>query len=383
MAKAADPRLLLRGHSAPHGTWGKLQMDLAVAGLVTAEGVIRLWTREGSCDVTVSRPDELRDLLGSGRVDREPLLDHGAKTDMVLLDVPGSRLIVSAPFQPPDESVQPLCAPFALGSWKGPLAWTGETADCLATWVGEALQQALDRGESFLLQERDINGQGERQFVAFFIHDGEEWCADLRTNAPPGPGSFWEQASHEGLWSLIRFGLGDTGTDTQTVAQLAMITIMAWPGGPLDIVAAWTALEAPTAPASTPPVLEATARRRDRGSQIEAVHMPWRGAEPLSVVIVDRRDARRWYSYVEGGPVEGVRIGFDDLPGHQVYVNSRYSAMEPGQVNDRATALLQYCGVGMYLDEIRGDVLVVGDQDRSGYPTAVDEGLVYVLCGDD
>ncbi len=356
-------------------------MDLAIAGLVTVEGVVRLWTRDGSCDVTVSRPDELRDLLGSGRVDREPMLAHGAKTDMVILDAPGGRLIVSAPFQPPDQSVQPLCEPFALGPWEAPLAWTRENSDCVTSWMGKALQRAWDRGEAFHLQERNISGQGERQLVAFFIHDGEEWCADLRTNAPAGPGSFWEQASREGRSSLIRFGLGDA--DARTVAQLLMTTIRAWPGGPLDIVAAWTTLREPTAPAAAPPARDATARRRDSGSQIKAVHIPWRGADPLSVVTVDRRDATRWYRYVDGGPVEAVSIGFDNLPGHQVYVNSRYGAMDPGQVNDRATALLHFCGVGMYLDEIRGDVLVVGDLNRSGYPTSVDEGLVYVLCGDD
>lgn len=356
-------------------------MDLAIAGLVTAEGVVRLWTRDGSCDVTVSRPDELRYLLGSGRVDREPMLAHGAETDMVILDAPGGRLIVSAPFQPPDESVQPLCEPFALAPWKVSLAWTDETFDCVTSWVVNALQRAWDRGEAFHLQERNINGQGERQLVAFFIHDGEEWCADLRTNAPAGPGSFWEQASREGRSSQIRFGLGDA--EARTVAQLLMITIRAWPGGPLDIVAAWTALEEPTAPVAAPPARDATARRRGSGSQIEAVHIPWRGAEPLSVVTVDRRDATRWYRYVDGGPVEAVFIAFDDLPGHQVYVNSRYGAMDPSQVNDRATALLQFCGVDMYLGEIRGDVLVVGDLNRSGYPMAIDEGLVYVLCGDD
>ena len=111
--------------------------------------------------------------------------------------------------------------------------------------------------------------------------------------------------------------------------------------------------------------------------------MPWQGHEPISVVTLDRRDVTRWYGYVSGGPVERVPIQFDRLADHHVYTNSRYASMDPERVNDRATALLHFCGVGMYLNELRGDVLVVGDDDDSGYPTSIDEDLVYMLSGDD
>jgi hypothetical protein len=122
---------------------------------------------------------------------------------------------------------------------------------------------------------------------------------------------------------------------------------------------------------------------RGRSTNIKAVHIPSQGGDPLSVVTLDRRNVTRWYRYVNGGPVEPVSIQFNDISDHAVYVNSRYASMDPDRVNDRATALLRFCGVGMYLNEIRGDVLVVGSVGDSGYPTSIDEDLVYVLCDDD
>ncbi len=97
-------------------------VELAIAGLVTAEGATRLWTREGSRDVLVDRPGELRSLLGSGRVDREAMLPHGASTDMAILDIAGRRLILAAPFQPPQKP-QPLCEPISIGPQRTEPYW--------------------------------------------------------------------------------------------------------------------------------------------------------------------------------------------------------------------------------------------------------------------
>lgn len=355
-------------------------MELAIAGLVTAEGATRLWTRDGTCDVVVDRPRELRSLLGSGRVDREAMLPHGARTDMAVLDVPGRTLILAAPFQPPQEP-QPLCEPMRIGPQRTRSDWTPATYDWLAEWLGDSLSIAWQRDEAMQLVERTAEGDGERRVSGFFVRDEEEWCFHMRTNAPGPQGSVWDDATPSDGAHQLRFVVRDGYVPL--LAKFMMSTVRSWPGGPLDLLAAWTPMsEVPVAGASGTSGKRA-ARGRTRGAHIEAVHMPWQGHEPISVVTLDRRDVTRWYGYVSGGPMERVLIHFDRLADHHVYTNSRYASMDPQRVNDRATALLHFCGVGLYLNEVRGDVLVVGDGDDSGYPTSIDEDLVYMLSSDD
>ncbi len=232
------------------------------------------------------------------------------------------------------------------------------------------------------LVERSVEGRGERRLAGFFVRDEEEeWCFHMRTNAPGPNGSIWDEATSSGETHQLRFVVRDGYVPI--FAKFMMSTVRSWPGGPLDLVAAWTPIsEMPIAGARATQG-KRTARAGSRGVHIEAVHIPCQGEEPISVVTLDRRDVTRWYRYVSGGPVERVPFQVEDLPEHHVYVNSRYGSMEPERVNDRATALLHFCGVGMYLNELRGDVVVVGEDGGDGYPTSIDGNLVYVLSGDD
>ena|GEM_PF-4838096 len=353
-------------------------MELAIAGLVTAEGATRLWIREGSTEVLVDRPHELRSLLGSGRVDREAMLPHGARTDMAILDMPGRRLIVSAPFQPPQKP-RPLCDAIRIAPRRTDCDWSDGTFECLAEWLGNCLSIAWEREEAMELVERDVEGHGERRLAGLFVRDGDEWCFHMRTNAPGPEGSVWDDATSSSGAHQLRFVVRDA--DVPLFARIMISTVRSWPGGPLDLVAAWTPMSEVAGASGTSGKRSASAR--NRGVHIDAVHIPWQGEEPIGVVTLDRRDVTRWHRYVSGGPVERVPIQVEDMPEHHVYVNSRYGYMDPERVNERATALLHFCGVGMYLNEVRGDVVVVGADGADGYPTSIDGDLVYVLSADD
>jgi hypothetical protein len=232
------------------------------------------------------------------------------------------------------------------------------------------------------LVERSVEGHGERRLAGFFVRDEEgEFCFHMRTNAPGPKGSVWDDAPSSDGAHQLRFVVRDGYVPL--FAKLMMSTVRSWPGGPLDLVAAWTPMSEVPVTGASGTSGKRTARARSQGVHIEAVHIPWQGGELISVVTLDRRDVTRWYRYVSGGPVERVPIQVEGLPEHHVYVNSRYGSMDPEHVNDRATALLHFCGVGMHLNELRGDIVVVGDDADDGYPTSIDGDLVFMLSGDD
>lgn len=123
----------------------------------------------------------------------------------------------------------------------------------------------------------------------------------------------------------------------------------------------------------------ATSRNRGSGPMIEALHIPAVAQEAVRQVTIDRRDATRWYHLVSGGPVESVELSRLGVPGHELYVNSRYANLPPTAVNDRATVLLRHCGIPMNLDEIRGDALIVRGPGSKGYPRSADPALIEAL----
>ena len=97
---------------------------------------------------------------------------------------------------------------------------------------------------------------------------------------------------------------------------------------------------------------------------ITGLHIPC-GDSPLAAVTVNERNATSYYPYVQGGPVEAgyLTIGGIDLA---VYVNSRYAQFDVEKINQRATALFEMAGVGMFGGALRGDALAVlgaGDRD--------------------
>lgn len=107
---------------------------------------------------------------------------------------------------------------------------------------------------------------------------------------------------------------------------------------------------------------------------ITALHMP-HNESPLAPVTVNERDARSYYPFVQGGPVEGgyLTIGGVELV---VYVNSRYAELDEVMVNARATALFEMAGAGMAGGAVRGDALLVygagdGDYERSLPPEII------------
>ncbi|MEU2199534.1 hypothetical protein [Isoptericola sp. NPDC019482] len=99
---------------------------------------------------------------------------------------------------------------------------------------------------------------------------------------------------------------------------------------------------------------------------IKALHFPHDHTAPITEVTVDEKNAMNYYRYVQGGPVEG---GYLNLGGLDVvcYVNSRYAALPEDLVNERATALFEVAGVGMYGGAIRGDSLLVRGAGPNGY----------------
>ncbi len=116
---------------------------------------------------------------------------------------------------------------------------------------------------------------------------------------------------------------------------------------------------------------------------IKGLHIPC-GNSPVSAVTVNERNAMSYYPYVHGGPVEAGHLNFDGLQ-LAVYVNSRYAQLSADEVNDRATALFEIAGVGMFGGAIRGDVMVVcaaGDREyEQSLPSELIEMFIQADSG--
>lgn len=102
---------------------------------------------------------------------------------------------------------------------------------------------------------------------------------------------------------------------------------------------------------------------------ISGLAIPIDVTEAIRVVRVNERDVRSYYPYVDGGPAEGAHLQLNDQD-FVGYVNTWYATFGADRLNPRMTGLFELAGVGMSLNEIRGDGLLVlgpgrGDSERS------------------
>lgn len=341
-------------------------MELGVIGLVTAEGTTRVWTREGSIDLEVAEPERLRALLGEHRVDNEPMLPGGVRAEMVLLDPEQRTLLVSAPFRPEDGQIFPLGPAFRVRPARKS-EWTDETLELLASWLASRVDSALQHDKALHIFERDAYEQGRRSVQCSLLPDGQGWCVEVGTNAPPRDNEGWAQApSRDGI---ARLRLPRDTAVGRGAALLAMMTVASWPGSPLDLVLGWSALgavdEIPLPQAGQSRNTSTTVRKR-RGDHIDALHIPHDAAP--RIVAVNRRDVTHWYPHLHGGPVDYVPLTIPGKDDHEVYVNARYADFDGSMVNVLATALLESRGIGMFLGHMRGDALLVRAPGRAEYP---------------
>lgn len=359
-------------------------MELAIIGLVSSGGAVRLWTRDGSCDVEVDDPTRLQRLLGGGRVDREAMLPGGVETEMILLDRAARCLTVSAPFQPEDGQFFPLGEPFRICFLtNADVTWSDEVAGDLPERLAGWIERAGANGEVLTIAERDAQARGNRRVQCFFEHDGEEWCAVVTTNAPPENDEVWSQGYVRSGTTVLR--LSDDADSPVNLALIAATAFVLWSDSPLDLVLGWSpapdgarpriALPSPATP--EPPREPRSTRGRNH---IEAIYIPWSLDEPVRVVSVDRRNVVAWYPFVNGGPAEAAHLRWLDVPDHELYVNSRYGDLDASLVNERATSLLEQCGVPMFLDHLRGDTLLVAGPGRGNYPRSAAPEVIAVLC---
>jgi len=383
-ARPLHRRLTLKAKGAAREWWSGA-MERGVIGLVTAEATVRVWTRRGAFDLAVAEPDRLRGLLGARRVDREPMLPGGLWAEMVLFDGEARSLTVSAPYQPEDGRFFPLVPPFAVQPARTAPAWSESTFELLTSWIASRIDAAGLHGEILHIRESNTAEQGRRQVSCYFVDDGEEWCAAIQTNAPTDQVPIWSQAGVRDETASIRFPM--EANSAESLAMLALMTVAEWPGGPHDLVLGWSPARTGPRPRELdpePPRTRSgtTPRVRDgRGNQIDVLYVPHDGDEALRLVTIDRRDATRWYRYLNGGPAEGVLLVMPGIHDHELYVNGRYADLDPAAVNDRATAILEHFGVGMYLGHVRGDALLMRAVGGGNYPKPIEQALVDLLCG--
>lgn len=360
-------------------------MELGLIGLVTDEATVRVWTRRGFSDLQVAEPDRLRGLLGARRVDREPMLPGGLWAEMVLYDLEGRSLTVSAPFQPEDGQFFPLGPAFDVRPARTAPVWSDRSLKLLVTWAANRINLAGQNGEILHILERDRAQQGRRRLACYFVQDGEEWRAAIETNAPTSEMPIWSHAELRDGTASLR--LPTAAISGESLAMLALMTVAAWPGSPHDLVLGWS--PAPSGPrnrefeSTAPPrTTESAPRVRvGRGNYIDVLYISQDWEQDLRLVTIDRRDVTRWYDYLSGGPAEGVQLAMSGIRDHELYVNSRYADLDPALVNDRATAILKHFGVRMYLDHIRGDALLMRAAGGGNYPKPIDQALLDLLCG--
>jgi hypothetical protein len=114
-------------------------------------------------------------------------------------------------------------------------------------------------------------------------------------------------------------------------------------------------------------------RCRDREGyrvSIYGLHIPYDETVPVAKVLVNQRTVTSYYPYTQRGPAEAGRLNLDGVEVN-AYVNSRYSGFGVEMVNKRVTVLFAIAGTGMWGGAVRGDALLIGPSDRSGYETSL------------
>lgn len=111
---------------------------------------------------------------------------------------------------------------------------------------------------------------------------------------------------------------------------------------------------------------------------ITGLRLPHDESLSATAVTVNERNAMSYYPYVQGGPVEAghLTIGGVDVA---VYVNSRYAQMDESMVNQRATALFELAGVGMFTGAFRGDALMVLAAGTNEYERSLPPEFIAAL----
>lgn len=357
-------------------------MELGIPGLVTAEGTLRLWTRQGSFDVQVGAPDRLRDILGGQRVDREPMLPGGALTELLLVDLAEQSLVAVAPFQPTDERLFPLGPPFDFRPVPAPPRWTAATLTLLGEWLATRVESAALRGEALHLFERDAHEQGQRRAHCCYLDEGDGWCGAVGTDAPNDDVELWRTAGQCDGFASLRFPL--SGETSAAMAMAAMMSVADWPGGPHDVVLGWSPAPNGRRPADATKAPQSSAAMnldvpKTTGNVVVGLLVPHDPACDLRLVQVDRRSSVNWQAFLSGGPAEGVGLPLEGFNEHDLYVNARYADLPEATVNHRATTLLQQLGIGMFLGHIRGDALLLRGEGRGSYPRSVEQSFVDAL----
>lgn len=209
-------------------------LERAAIGFVTAEDVVRTWTRDGSTEWLVDRPAELRDLLGAGRTDRSPLVPN-ARVETGVLDVGSATLTVVAPFDEADAKIYRLAEPFDLVRVQAVLPWSAASRDVFLGWCTDRLRRASSAGEVLCFHERDADEEGSRVVSAGIYRVGG-WQGALATNAPPSDDESWGQHA-DGTGALV--ALPHRVSVFEDLAAMILDVVRSWPGGPLDVIAGW------------------------------------------------------------------------------------------------------------------------------------------------
>lgn len=220
-------------------------LELAIMGFVTAEKVVRLWTRDGCHDrlVTDTDVDGLRDVLGTGRVDREAMVPN-AQTEMGILDEESGQLWLAAPYGA-DEPPPVIAGPFSLtrvdvvsgNDGQRRLDWSDATVAAFVAWVAVTIASQVPKGEDVVVHERDTDGNGRRVASAAYFQQDGELTAMVATNAAPEDDALWAQARKPDGGGVI--SVPASQTSAEDVAQMLTRVVLGWPGGPLDLVCSW------------------------------------------------------------------------------------------------------------------------------------------------
>lgn len=220
-------------------------LELAIMGFVTAEEVVRLWTRGGCHEwlVTDTDVDSLRDVLGTGRVDREAMVPN-AQTEMGILDRESGQLWLAAPYVA-DEPPPVIAGPFSLtrvdvvsgNDGQRRLDWSDATVAAFVTWIAVSIASQVPKGEDVVVHERDAGDNGQRVVSAAYFQQDGELTSTVVTNAAPEDDDLWAQARKPDGGGVISVLAAQTSAED--VAQALTRVVLGWPRGPLDLVCSW------------------------------------------------------------------------------------------------------------------------------------------------
>lgn len=115
---------------------------------------------------------------------------------------------------------------------------------------------------------------------------------------------------------------------------------------------------------------------------IRALHIPYDETVPVNEVAVNERNAMSYYPYVQRGPVEGGYLTIEHID-FVCYVNSRYPKLDEKLVNERASALFELAGAGMFGGAIRGDALLVLGAGGGDYERSIPQDLISIFVDSD